>query len=115
VIIPIKVVKLEQSVYRINRELFSPLEARWANVHYNLGRNYKIKGLLDKAIAEYEEAIKLKPDNPCYFSGLAELFYRKGDYDKASATIKKAIALNPKDNSLQKQLKKFEEAKDKKH
>ena len=111
--IPIKVAGSEQPVHSINRKVFSPLEARWADAHYILGRSYQSRSMLDEAIAECKEAVKLKPDNSCYFVTLAELYYRKEDYDKAIAAIKKAIALNPEDNSLQRQLKKFENAKGK--
>ena len=110
--IPIEVVGPEQPVHRINREVFSLLEVRRAEVHHKLGKRYQGEGLLDKAIEECREAIKLKPDNPHYFSTLAELYYKNGDYDKAIAAIKKAIALNPEDDALQGQLKKFEKAKD---
>ena len=107
--IPIEVVRPEQPVHQINQEVFSRLEATRAEAHYNLGKRYQKEGLLDKAIGECEEAIKLKPDNPHYLSTLAELYYETGDYDKAIATMKKAIALNSEDDFLQRQLKKFRE------
>ena len=109
--IPIEVVGPEQPVHRINREVFSQLEARRAEVHHSLGKRYQEEGLLDKAIGECEAAIALNPDDPHYLSTVSELYYKKGDYDKAIATIKRGIALNPEDDALQRQLKEFEEAK----
>jgi tetratricopeptide (TPR) repeat protein len=113
--ISVEVVGSDQPVHQINREIFSQLEAMRAEAHYDLGKRYQEEGLLDKAIGECEEAIKLKPDNPHYLSTLAELYYEIGNYDKAIATIKKAIALTPEDDFLQRQLKKFREVDDRSH
>ena len=113
--ISIEVVGSDQPVHQINREVFSQLEATRAEAHYNLGKHYQKESLLDKAIGECEEAINLKPDNPHYLSTVAELYYETGDYDKAIATIKKAIALTPEDGFLQRQLKKFREVDGKGH
>ncbi len=109
--IPVEVTGLEQPIHRINDEVFSTLEARWADAHYNLGKSYEAKGLVDEAIMECEEAIKLKPNNYYYFNKLSVLYFKKGNYDNAIKTIKKAIVLNPEDESLKKQLRKFEETK----
>ena len=109
--IPVEVTGLEQPIHRINDEVFSTLEVRWANAHYNLGKNYEAKGLIDEAIMECEEAIMLKPKNYHYLNILSVLYVKKGNYDKAIKTIKKAIVLNPEDESLKKQLRKFEETK----
>lgn len=111
--IPIEVVGPEQPIHQTNREVFSQLEATRSEAHYTLGKRYQEAGLLDEAIGECEEAVKLTPGNALYLDTLAELYYRQGDYDKAIATIKRAIALNPEEDALQRQLRKFEEAKGK--
>lgn len=74
-------------------------------------KRYQKEGVLDKAIGECEEAIKLKPDDPHYLNTLSKLYYKTGGYDKAISTIKKAISLNPEDDALQRQLKEFEQVK----
>ncbi|MFC1552025.1 protein-disulfide reductase DsbD domain-containing protein [Candidatus Latescibacterota bacterium] len=109
--IPLEIAGLEQRVHRINDALFSPLEARWANVHYNRGKSYEVKGLINEAILECEEAILLKPNNLNYLFKLSMLHFRKGNYDKAITIIKKAEVLNPKDESIQMKLKEYEEMK----
>ena len=49
----------------------------------------------DDAIACAEKAISLQPDEPRYMATAAQLYYRKGDRDKAIELIDKAIAKAP--------------------
>ena len=71
------------------------LTAQDAKEHIDRGAAWSKKGDLDKAIADFTEAIRLDPSNAdAYFDrGLA--FNRKGDYDKAIADFNETIRLDP--------------------
>ncbi|MEW6531562.1 MAG: OmpA family protein [Thermodesulfobacteriota bacterium] len=49
--------------------------------------------LLDKAISEYEQAMKLNPDMPAPYFGLGENYVRIGLYERASAMFTKFLQL----------------------
>src|SRR5208282_210583 len=49
----------------------------------------------DHAIAEFSEAIRLKPDHSLAYYNRANAYSDKGDYDKAIADYNEAIRLNP--------------------
>jgi tetratricopeptide (TPR) repeat protein len=49
----------------------------------------------DKAIADYDEAIKLKPNNDIYHNSRGEVFFSKKQYDKAIVPYNRAIELEP--------------------
>ena len=65
-----------------------------ADAHNNLGVTYLNKQDLDGAIAEFREALRLKPDTVAHCNlGLA--LYGKGDFDGAIAEYREALRLNP--------------------
>ena len=61
----------------------------------NRGLAYKRKGLLDRAIADYDEAIRLKPDLAETFSNRGTAYYYKGQIGRAIADYDEAIRLKP--------------------
>jgi tetratricopeptide (TPR) repeat protein len=65
-------------------------------VYHNRGIAWAHKGRRDKAIADYSQAIELKPKyaNAYYYRGLARHF--QGEYDKAIADQTRVIQLQPK-------------------
>lgn len=92
----------------LEREMFNKAEEHYlaaieflpnvADLHYSLGITYANLGIteegyLDKAIAEYEKAVKLKPDfaKPYYGMGLI-YFFKKGMKDAGISNIQKAIS-----------------------
>src|SRR5205823_5699258 len=50
---------------------------------------------LNRAIAERTEAIRITPRNARAFVERADLFYDKGDFDKAIADYSEAVRLGP--------------------
>jgi serine/threonine-protein kinase len=66
-----------------------------AGGHINRGNALKNEGKLDEAIAEYREAIRLKPDDAQSFCELAHALRRAGRMDEAAAAARAAIRLNP--------------------
>src|SRR5258708_14188921 len=51
---------------------------------------------IDRAIADYSEAIRLDPKYAMAFDGRGDAYRAKGDNDRASADYNEAIRLNPK-------------------
>ena len=58
---------------------------------------YAKKGEFDKAIADYNEAIRLDPKHATTYYNRGLTYGKKGDHDKAIADFTEAIRLNPKD------------------
>ncbi|MEE8350834.1 MAG: tetratricopeptide repeat protein [Rhodospirillales bacterium] len=56
---------------------------------------YKRKGQWDKAIADYDEAIRLVPDLFFAFNNRGNAYYFKGQLDKAIENYDKALHLQP--------------------
>ena len=68
------------------------------SAYNNRGLAYKDKKDFDKAIADFNEALRLKPDWFPYFNrGIA--YYEKGDSNHAIADANKALELKPKEPS----------------
>ena len=66
-----------------------------AQAFTNRGLAYKRKGLWDRAIADYDEAIRLKPDLAETFNNRGNAYYYKGQLDRALEDYDEAIRLKP--------------------
>ncbi len=62
---------------------------------YQSGNAYLDRGAYDRAIADYDKAIQLKPDYAEAYSSRGAAYYYKGDYDRAIANYDQAIQLKP--------------------
>jgi len=60
------------------------------------GVAYRDKGDYDRAIADYNEAIRLDPKNSIAYGNRGNVYKDKGDYDRAIADYNEAIRLDPK-------------------
>ncbi len=67
-----------------------------AKMHHVLGDIYAKRNLLDKAIASYEKASRLDPQNDKLLSSLAECQVKKGAVKEAILTFEQVIVLNPR-------------------
>ena len=67
-----------------------------ADYYYNRGRAWRAKKDYDRAIADYNEAIRLDPKAPVYYYNRAAAWFAKGDLDRAIADYNQAIRLDPK-------------------
>src|SRR5271166_5368995 len=66
-----------------------------AAVFYDRGVTYSKRGEYDRAIADYDEAIRLNPNLALAFTNRGFAYYKKGEYDRAIADYNEAIRLNP--------------------
>ena len=66
-----------------------------SELHNNRGVEYKSKHELDRAIADFSDAIKLNPKNLLAYSNRGNSLVDKGDYDAAIADFNAAIAADP--------------------
>ena len=64
---------------------------RGASAHAN-------KGDYDKAIADYDKAIRLTPDNAQWYVFRGTVFLQQGQFGKALADVRAAIKLDPKND-----------------
>jgi tetratricopeptide (TPR) repeat protein len=68
---------------------------RLATAYNNRGVAYRLKAEYDKAIDDFNEAIRLRPNSPITFNNRAVSYRNKGDFDHALADYDEAIRLNP--------------------
>jgi Tfp pilus assembly protein PilF len=97
--VPIEQLPDEQraAVERATTELLETLHARpddYAS-QYDLGNFYVQRGDQGKALASYENAIKLRPDFVPPHVNVAFVYNARGENDKAEASFRRAIALEP--------------------
>jgi tetratricopeptide (TPR) repeat protein len=67
-----------------------------ASTHYDRGVAWYAKGELDRAISEFNEAIRLDPASASAYCCRALAWYDKKDLDRAIADSNEAIRLDPK-------------------
>ena len=61
--------------------------------HGSLGRAYQEQGLIDKAIAEYETAVKIMPNHFRAYYNLGVVYDQQGGFDQAEANLKSQLRL----------------------
>src|SRR5215472_7723732 len=62
---------------------------------YNRGSIYLSKPDNDRAIADFDEAIRLDPGDARFFNNRGRAYSNKGQYDRAIADYDQAIAIDP--------------------
>jgi tetratricopeptide (TPR) repeat protein len=62
---------------------------------YNRGIEWGDRRDFDRAISDYSEAVRLKPNYPEAFNNRGEAYRNKGDFDRALADYNEALRLNP--------------------
>src|SRR5664280_2946637 len=66
-----------------------------AILNYNRGTVYATKGQYDRAIEDFDQAIRLNPQDADVFNNRGIAFKNKGQYDRAIQDYDQAIKLNP--------------------
>src|SRR3977135_1996600 len=67
------------------------------NLHFQSAQDFEQRGEMDKAIHEYEEAIKETPNHGDSHYNLARLLAAKRDYDGAIRQYREALRIKPSD------------------
>jgi tetratricopeptide (TPR) repeat protein len=65
------------------------------SLHYDLGLAYKFKDQLDKAVSEFQTAIRLQPNLTDAHYTLGILYWQRGEFDHAVEELGKAVQLKP--------------------
>jgi tetratricopeptide (TPR) repeat protein len=73
----------------------SDANPRFAAAHYNRAVAYRGKGQIERAIADYTQAIEINPRYANAYFSRGGTFETKGDHDRAIADFTKAIEINP--------------------
>jgi tetratricopeptide (TPR) repeat protein len=76
------------------------LEPRYPNAHYALGAVCMWTSRSDRAITEFQEAIKLNPSFAAAHAALGQVYLYSGQPDEALVQAEKAIRLSPSDTRL---------------
>jgi len=67
----------------------------------DLGDQYAAQGDLTGALRNYEQSVKLNPDNPAAYSKLAQIKLQQGDLEGAIADARKSLTLDPNNQLAQ--------------
>ena len=70
--------------------------SRLSGIYSNRGNKFGANGELDRAVADYTEAIRLDPKNAVPFNNRGNAYKYKDDLDRAIADLSEGIRLNPK-------------------
>ncbi len=70
--------------------------SRQANIHFHMGNALFQKNMLQEALVEYKEAIRLRPNYPDIRNRLGELYLRRMQYNLAAEEFQMALKINPK-------------------
>ena len=65
-----------------------------AEKHFKKGFVYQDQGNLDKALEEYQKALKLNPNYVKVYTNVGTIYLERKDYDQAIQQFKKVIELN---------------------
>ena len=84
-----------------NRETLFPLD----DVHYEIGRQYAIEGMLDEAITEFRKASRADPQNEQVRYALGVLYDESGNREEAIAELEKTLEINPENAAARRKLK----------
>jgi len=80
--------------------LFAP-PAQTASAHERLGKAYEAKGELEKAAAEYEQAIQLSPYEESYYFEAAHVYLLRQQFDPAVKILERGCKVFDKSAQLE--------------
>ena len=66
-----------------------------ADIYHKRGATWIDLRQYDRAVDDFTQAIRLRPDNPVAFNDRGVTYMKKGDYDRAIADFDQAIGLFP--------------------
>ena len=68
------------------------------SAYFNRGLAYQAKGDYDRAIADYDQVIRLNPEAIHAYNNRGVAYNAKGDHHRAIANLDQAIRLNPEND-----------------
>ena len=71
-----------------------------AEEHFQRGNELSLSGDFEEAIAEYEQALEIEPENIDLMSNLGVAYYNLGQLDKAIEQYSRAIEIAPNDPDI---------------
>lgn len=80
-------------------------------MHYEIGRQYAVEGMLDAAITEFNKAIINDPKSADAVYALGLLYAEKGSVDLAEKQFIKALEINPKNDNARERLEQIQNSK----
>lgn len=90
------VVPFEDAIGHYTRQLETN---KTAHNYYYRAKIWRLKGELEIALGDMNDAIRLNSNESAWFDGRATMWYGKKEYDKAIADYSEAIRLDPKDGA----------------
>lgn len=78
------------------KEVEEQRKSKQANVHFHMGNALYEKGMLKEAMAEYKEALSLRPNYPDIHNRLGEVYMARGAHQKAEEEFLASLKINPK-------------------
>jgi len=81
--------------------LAPPAQTTTASGHERLGRAYEAKGDLEKAAAEYEQAIQLSPHEESYYFAAAHVHLLRQEFDAAVKILERGCKIFDKSAQLE--------------
>ena len=75
-----------------------------AEDHFQLGNDFSLSGDFEDAVAEYEQALEVEPENVDVLSNLGVAYYSLGQLDEAIEQYSRAIEIAPKDADIRSNL-----------
>lgn len=79
------------------------------DVHYEMGRQYAVEGMVDKAIMKFRDAARVNPQSERAHYALGVLYSKKGAVEEAIEELKKTLAINPDNVAAREELRKIQD------
>jgi lipoprotein NlpI len=87
----------DEAIRACTAAISEPGNAELYLLYYYRAFEYKRKDDLDRAIADYDQVIRLNPKYPAAFINRGNVYIRKGNFDRSIADLDQAISLDPED------------------
>jgi len=84
----------------IDKDYFFPPD----EMHYEMGRQYAIEGMIDEAIDQFKEAVRYDPGRHDAFFALGLLYAQKGSIEDAIRELKTVLELDPQNKAARERL-----------
>lgn len=91
--------------YIVKSGAFANDKINLAIIYYNRALTQSSAGNYERAVADYAQALKLRPDFPTCLHNRSVVYEKMGDFAKAIADIKSLLELEPSDEDAIKRLR----------